>query len=308
MLAALQKGIPFARRPFEELSREIGCGESELMEFVKDSVADGSARRFGAVFDVRRLGYSSALCCAKISDPDAAASKIAGFQEVTHCYLREAPGCPNLWWTWSAPAEEFESSLAKVDIPFCALPATVRYKIDVMFGVATRVQEESPIDGLPPPDETGRRIIRALQGDTEIRSDYYSAIAEKVGMKEWDLLATLEMWRRQGRLKRIGLLPNHRRIGYSANGMCCFRMEGDTGEAGRALAEFGEVTHCYERPTAPAFPYNLYAMIHCKSIDEANVRFEALKTRLASLERPPTASVMLISTKEYKKTSMSFYT
>jgi hypothetical protein len=49
-------------------------------------------------------------------------------------------------------------------------------------------------------------------------------------------------------------------------------------------------------------------MIHCKSIDEANVRFEALKTRLASLERPPTASVMLISTKEYKKTSMSFYT
>ena len=33
-----------------------------------------------------------------------------------------------------------------------------------------------------------------------------------------------------------------------------------------------------------------------------------LKTRLAALERPPAASVMLISTKEYKKTSMSFYT
>jgi hypothetical protein len=30
--------------------------------------------------------------------------------------------------------------------------------------------------------------------------------------------------------------------------------------------------------------------------------------RLAALERPPVASVMLISTKEYKKTSMSFYT
>lgn len=308
MLAALQKGIPFARRPFEELSREIGCSESDLMGFVKNSVADGTARRFGAVFDVRRLGYSSALCCAKVSNPDEAASRIAGFQEVTHCYLREAPGCPNLWWTWSAPAEEFKSSLAKVDIPFFALPATVRYKIDVMFSVAARVQEESTTDSLPPPDETGRRIIRALQGDTEIRPDYYSAIAEEVGMKEWDLLATLEMWRRQGRLKRIGLLLNHRKIGYSANGMCCFRIEGDTGEAGRVLAEFGEVTHCYERPAAPAFPYNLYAMIHCKSVEEANVRFEILKTRLAALERPPAASVMLISTKEYKKTSMSFYT
>ena len=308
MLAALQKGIPFARRPFEELSREIGCSESDLMRFVKDSIADGTARRFGAVFDVRRLGYSSALCCAKVSNPDEAASRIAGFQEVTHCYLREAPGCPNLWWTWSAPSEGFESSLAKIDIPFFALPASVRYKIDVMFGVAARVQEESTVDSLPPPDEAGRRIIRALQGNTEIRSDYYSAIAEKVGMKEWDLLATLEMWRRKGRLKRIGLLLNHRRIGYSANGMCSFRIEGDTGEAGRALAEFGEVTHCYERPSCPSFPYNLYAMIHCKSIEEANARFETLKTRLAALERPPADSVMLISTKEYKKTSMSFYT
>ena len=127
-------------------------------------------------------------------------------------------------------------------------------------------------------------------------------------MKEWDLLATLEMWRRQGRLKRIGLLLNHRRAGYSANGMCCFRIEGDTGEAGRALAGLGEVTHCYERPACPVFPYNLYAMIHCRSIGEANSRFDALKARLADLERPPTASVMLISTKEYKKTSMSFYT
>ena len=307
MLAALQKGIPFARRPFEEISREIGCSESDLMGFVKDSIANGTARRFGAVFDVRRLGYSSALCCATVADPDGSASRLVGFQEVTHCYLREASGCPNLWWTWSAPNESFESSLAKIDIPFRSLPATVRYKIDVMFGVAARIREESTVDSLPPPDEAGRRIIRALQGNTQIRPDYYSAIAEEVGMKEWDLLATLEMWRRQGRLKRIGLLLNHRRIGYSVNGMCCFRIEGDTGEAGHALAEFGEVTHCYERPSCAEFPYNLYAMVHCKSAEEANVRFETLKARLAALECPPSASVMLISTKEYKKTSMSFY-
>ena len=308
MLAALQRGISFTRRPFEELSREIGCRESDLIGFAKDSIGNGTARRFGAVFDVRRLGYSSALCCTKTQNPDELASKLIGFREVTHCYLREAPGCPNLWWTWSAPSETFESSLEKVDAPFFTLPASVRYKIDVMFGVAVRMREESTSDSLPPPDETGRRIIRAIQGDTEICPDYYSAIAEKVGMKEWDLLATLEMWRRQGRLKRIGLLLNHRRIGYSANGMCCFRIEGDTGEAGRALAEFGEVTHCYERPACSAFPYNLYAMIHCRSADEANGRFEALKARLAGLDRPPADAVMLISTKEYKKTSMSFYT
>ena len=307
MLAALQKGIPFARRPFEELSRKIGCSESELLDFAKASLDRGDARRFGAVFDARRLGYSSALCCAAVRDPDEVASRLVGFSEVTHCYLREAQGCPNLWWTWSSPRDGFETSLAKIDVPFHVLPATVRYKIDVMFGVVTRVQEESTVDGLPPPDGQGRRIIRALQGDTEVRPDYYSAIAEKVGMKEWDLLATLEMWRRQGRLKRIGLLLNHRQVGYAANGMCCFRIDGDTTEAGRALAEFGEVTHCYERPPCKAFPYNLYAMVHCTSLEEANARFETLKSCLAKLERPPSGSVMLISTKEYKKTSMSFY-
>ena len=307
MLAALQRGLPLARRPFEELSRELGCGESELIRFAEDSLKNGDARRFGAVFDARRLGYSSALCCAFSADPDADAAVVSAFSEVTHCYLREAPGCPNLWWTWSAPAEGFESSLAKVSIPFRVLPAVRRYKIDVMFGAATRVAEESTDDNLPPPDDAGRRIIRVLQGDTELRPDYYAALAEKVGMKEWDLLATLEMWRRQGRLKRIGLLLNHRRIGYSANGMCCFRIEGDTVDAGRALAELDAVTHCYERPACKTFPYNLYAMIHCKSVEEANEGFAALKCRLSALEKPPTDSVMLISAKEYKKTSMSFY-
>ncbi|MBO5940068.1 MAG: hypothetical protein J6R18_02585 [Kiritimatiellae bacterium] len=307
MLAALQKGIPFAHRPFEELSREIGCAESELLDFARSVLKSGNARRFGAVFDTRRLGYSSALCCATVSEPDVAAKKLVDFTEITHCYLREAPGCPNLWWTWSAPTEKFESSLLKVDIPFSVLPASVRYKVDVMFGVDTRGAEESTVDNLPPPDGTGREIIRALQGDTEIRSDYYSAIAEKAGMKEWDLLSVLEIWHRQGRLKRIGLLLNHRKAGYTANGMCCFRIGGDTGAAGRALAELAEVTHCYERPMCKEFPYNLYAMVHGTSICETESKFELLKSRLAGLESPPSGSVMLISQKEYKKTSMSFY-
>lgn len=307
MLASLQRGIPLARRPFDELSREIGCGESELIAFADELLKSGVARRFGAVFDARRLGYASALCCATVDDPDYAATAVVECGEVTHCYLREASGCPNLWWTWSAPAECFEASLAKVPFPFHVLPAVRRYKIDVMFGAATRVSEESTMDCLPIPDALERRIIRALQGGTELRPDYFSAIAEKLCMNEWNLLATLEMWRRQGRLKRIGLLLNHRKAGYSANGMCCFRIEGDTMEAGRALAELDAVTHCYERPLGEVFPYNLYAMIHCASIGEAEAGFEKLKSRLKRIERPPSGSVMLISTKEYKKTSMSFY-
>ncbi len=304
MLAALQGGIPLARRPFEELSRELGCDEADLIACAADAMRDGRARRFGGVFDARRLGFASTLCCATMRDPDDAAAFLVSRREVTHCYLREAPGCPNLWWTWSAPSEAFEASLSDIPFAFRSLPATRRYKVDVVFGGETRALDESVEDSLPPPDGRERAIIRALQGDTELRPDYFAALAERIGIKEWDLLATLEIWRRRGRLKRIGLLLDHRRSGYTANGMCCFRIEGGTLEAGRALAGLNEVTHCYERPQCDEFPYNLFAMVHGTSIDEAQRQFDLLKERLAALDTPPDSSIMLLSTKEYKKTSL----
>ena len=75
-------------------------------------------------------------------------------------------------------------------------------------------------------------------------------------------------------------------------------------EAGRALAGLNEVTHCYERPQCDEFPYNLFAMVHGTSIDEAQRQFDLLKERLAALDTPPDSSIMLLSTKEYKKTSL----
>ena len=303
-IAALQGGIPIARRPFEELARELGCGEEDLIACAADALRDGRARRFGGVFDARRLGFTSTLCCATTQTPDDLAGFLVSRREVTHCYLREASGCPNLWWTWSAPFGSFETSLSDIPFPFRSLPATRRYKVDVVFGGATRERDETMADDLPPPDEHERAVIRELQGGTELRRDYFTAIAEKVGMREWELLATLEIWRRRGRLKRIGLLLDHRRSGYAANGMCCFRMEGDTVEAGRALAALDEVTHCYERPPCEGFPYNLFAMVHGTSLDEANRLFGVLRDRLAALDSPPVSSVMLLSTKEYKKTSI----
>ena len=307
MLAALQGGIPLARRPFEELSRELGCVEADLIACAADAMRDGRARRFGGVFDARRLGFASALCCATMQDPDDAAAFLVPRREVTHCYLREAPGCPNLWWTWSAPSETFEASLSEIPFAFRSLPATRRYKVDVVFGGETRALDESVEDSLPPPDERERAIIRALQGDTELRPDYFAALAERIGIKEWELLATLEIWRRRGRLKRIGLLLDHRRSGYTANGMCCFRLAGDTQAAGRALAGLSEVTHCYERPQCDEFQYNLFAMVHGTSVEEANRQFDLLKSCLSALDEPPTAAVMLLSTKEYKKTSIAYY-
>lgn len=314
LLAALQRGIPLCRRPFEALADEAGCREEDVLGFLADCRRRGIVRRFGAVFDTRRLGYRSALCAAAIpcGELDAAAARLTPLAGVTHCYLREpaeparlaAP--PNLWFTLSYPADIFAAMADEVAArlrPYAVhlLPATRRYKVDVMFGAATRARDESVDDDLPV-TARDRAVIGALQGDTEACPDYFAALAARLGLKEWDLLATLELWRRRGRLKRIGLLLAHRTAGWTANGMCCWRVEGDTAAAGRALAARGEVTHCYERPSAPGFPFNLFAMIHARSRDEAAATFARLEEacRLSG-------GAMLVSTREYKKTSMTFF-
>lgn len=318
-LAELQRGIPLCARPFEALARELDCAESDLLDFVERCRAEGLVRRFGAVFDTRRLGYRSVLCAAAVPPHalDDAAAKITPFRGVTHCYLREpaeAAGVPlpTLWFTLSYPADVFDAMadeirarLAPHAVAF--LPATRRYKVDVVFGAATRAREENTGDDTAPLGARDRAAVAALQGDTEVRPDYFAALAERVGMKEWDMLSLLELWQRRGRLKRIGLLLAHRTAGYVANGMCCWRVEGDTTGAGRALAARNEVTHCYERPLSEAFPYNLFAMVHATSLEEARTQHADLhRVLMAELKNDP-ATVMLLSTKEYKKTSMTFF-
>lgn len=321
MVVALQRGIPLCARPFEELSRELGCGEADLLACLARQRAVGTVRRFGAVFDTRRLGYRSALCAAAVSVEalDAAAAKLTPLAGVTHCYVREAtsalrPGVPNLWFTLSYPADIFPAMVDEVAArlgPYAlhVLPATRRYKVDVVFGAATRAREEDVAEGddLPPVTARDRAVIGALQGDTEVRADFFAALAGRLGMKEWDLLSTLEIWRRKGRLKRIGLLLHHRNAGWSANGMCCWRVAGDTTAAGRALAARGEVTHCYERPEAPNFPYNLFAMVHARAAAEANAQFASLSAEVNRVAGAAVPAVMLLSTREYKKTSMTFF-
>ena len=321
MVVALQRGIPLCARPFEELSRELGCGEADLLVCLARQRAMGTVRRFGAVFDTRRLGYRSALCAAAVSVEalDAAAAKLTPLVGVTHCYVREAtsalrPGIPNLWFTLSYPADIFPAMVDEVAArlgPYAlhVLPATRRYKVDVVFGAATRAREEDVAEGddLPPVTARDRAVIGALQGDTEARADFFAALAGRLGMKEWDLLSTLEIWRRKGRLKRIGLLLHHRNAGWSANGMCCWRVAGDTTAAGRALAARGEVTHCYERPEAPNFPYNLFAMVHARAAAEANAQFASLSAEVNRVAGAAVPAVMLLSTREYKKTSMTFF-
>ena len=322
---ALQRGIPLEPRPFAVLARSLGCGESDVLDEVARLRAEGRVRRFGAVFDARRMGWRSALCAAYVppAELERVAAEIVPLTGVTHCYERlpqavegaDAPSArpplPNLWFTLASPSDCFGAAFMDVEYRLAphfvrALPATRRFKVDVVFGADAREREENVECGpLLAPEELS--VVRALQGDTEVRGDYFAALAESLGTTEWKLLSTLEIWRRSGRLKRVGLLLAHRQAGWTHNGMCCWRDDAaDTTPVGRALAASGAVTHCYERPRSSEFPYNVFAMIHCRSAEEAERTFVGLDAAVAAAAGRELPHLMLVSTREFKKTSLLF--
>ena len=85
--------------------------------------------------------------------------------------------------------------------------------------------------------------------------------------------------------------------------MCTWKVDtDDAARAGALLSECREVTHCYERKFYPAFPYNLFAMIHSDSREGAMQVFEKI-SKYAGL----TGGHVLFSTREFKKASMAYF-
>lgn len=332
-LVALQRGIPLTERPFAELGAACGLSEAAALNLVRRLHDAGDARRFGAVFDARRLGYRSALCAMTVPRVrmSEVAAHVVAVRGVTHAYERGWPAelptnlpggpqgksWPNLWFTLAAPSADFNRELEALRAacqPYAIheLPATRRFKIDVVFDVRTRERDERVEPRLPlvkaqtqavELNEGEKSLVRLLEGDLPVCERFFEPLARQAGVSEATLLEQVRAWQASGVLRRFGLLLRHREIGFKANGMCCWDLpETETLDAGRRVASFPEVTHCYERPRMDVFPFRLYAMIHTATWEGTQRLFERI-TREAGLS----GGQLLLSVTEFKKTSMQFF-
>ena len=127
--------------------------------------------------------------------------------------------------------------------------------------------------------------------------------AESLGTQESDLLTIVCDWMRHGTIRRFAAVLNHRKVGFRANGMVVWNCPGDRiDRIGEILASYSEVSHCYNRPAHPDWPYNLYAMIHGRSPEEC----ESTANRLAEAAGLGDFRI-LFSTKEYKKIRLKLF-
>ena len=91
LVRLIQDGIAAVREPFAEVAAQIGWPVRRVIEQVREWLAVGVIRRFGAVVRHRELGFSAngmAVFRVAESEVDAAGRRLAEQPQVSHCYRR----------------------------------------------------------------------------------------------------------------------------------------------------------------------------------------------------------------------------
>jgi DNA-binding Lrp family transcriptional regulator len=152
-----------------------------------------------------------------------------------------------------------------------------------------------------------RRLIAATQSGLPLAPRPYAEIAGQLACAEQDVIDGLAELQRRGIVRRIAAAPNHYALGMTANGMTVWDVDdAHVSALGSRVGALDFVTHCYRRPRAlPAWPYNLFAMVHGASSDEV----EAKRAEIAALLAPHCrACDVLYSTRILKKTGLRLST
>jgi DNA-binding Lrp family transcriptional regulator len=145
-----------------------------------------------------------------------------------------------------------------------------------------------------------RALILAVQDGLPVVREPYRAVAERLGTTEERVLELLRALLARGVIKRLGAVPNHIALGFTANGMAVWDVPDDrVSEVGRRVGGFPEVSHCYRRPRRPPdWPYNLFAMVHGRSRQEVLAVVERIAAEAGIADLPHT---VLFSRRQFRK-------
>ena len=152
-------------------------------------------------------------------------------------------------------------------------------------------------------DAFDRALIAATQGGLPLVTRPYEAVGAMLGVPGEQVRERLAQMLEGGLVRRIGAVPNHYRLGYTANGMSVWDVDdAQVSELGAKVAQLPGVSHCYRRPRhRPDWPYNLFAMLHGTSREAVAAQAEEIAQLLGSACR---GHDILYSTAILKKTGL----
>jgi len=323
LLNLIQSAIPMVNRPYLKLGKELGIGEQEVLDRLANLKRRNVLRQISAIFDTRRLGFKTTLV-AMAYDPDKlnrGARQINRHPGVSHNYAREG-SYYNLWFTLAVPPDhDLEATSQKMARDTQALTIrlmpTIRFfKIGVNFDMVNRKGSSynfSP-DGFDdsavkdwnkaqPISEADKAAIRELQEDLALISRPFDAMARRLGLTTAELFALAKEFQERRIMRRFSAVLHHRRSGFSANAMIVWQVPPERAEeVGMIMAQHNAVTHCYERPTFPDWPYTHFTMVHATSTEGCEEIEREISEATGITDRR-----LLYSTREYKKTRVRYF-
>lgn len=162
---------------------------------------------------------------------------------------------------------------------------------------AARVRAPAAIDALD------RRLLEATQGGLPLVPRPFHALGAQLGISGEEVMARFARLVDRGVIRRIGAVPNHYRLGYTANAMSVWDVtDAEVDTLGPRVGALPFVTHCYRRPRRPPlWPYNLFAMVHGRDRAETEAAVAEIARLLGASARD---HAVLYSTRILKKTGL----
>ena len=335
LLNLIQGPFPLVDQPYLSLGEDLGITEDDVIQRLSELKRQNVLRQISAIFDTRRLGYKTTLV-AMAFEPEQlhkGALEINKHPGVSHNYAREGSYF-NLWFTLAVPPDhDLEGTVDRMGrdtqaLSFRIMPTIRFFKIGVNFdmvkekgssfnynpdGNGTGNNQEADHDAMKEAGKDWNKAqelsdldkvaIRELQEDLALEPRPFDAMAKTLGITTQELFQRAADFQERRLMRRYSGVLHHRRSGFRANAMIVWQVPPERSEeVGMIMAQHSAVTHCYERPTFPDWPYTHFTMVHATNTDGCEEIEKEIAASTGITERR-----LLYSTREYKKTRVQYF-
>jgi DNA-binding Lrp family transcriptional regulator len=151
--------------------------------------------------------------------------------------------------------------------------------------------------------ERDREFIRELQKDLAVVPEPFKELANSLDVTTAGLFAKATEYENTGIMRRFAAILRHREAGFVANGMVVWQVpENRVDEVGFRLAAFPQVSHCYRRPVYPDWRFNLFSMVHARTLQAAEKIAAEISETVGIRDYQ-----ILFSSREFKKERVKYF-
>jgi DNA-binding Lrp family transcriptional regulator len=149
---------------------------------------------------------------------------------------------------------------------------------------------------------TEKTVAKLIQTDIPLALRPFQKLADLCDLREDEVLDIIKNFLQDKVIRKFGAILRHQKVGFTINALVIWSVpQIHVEEAGRKLAAYNFITHCYERMPAFQNKYNLFTMLHAREKD-IDSQVEEIAVSLSIKDY-----LILESIQEYKKNSPEYF-